>query len=61
VNRLTSLTAGTVATLISALLLGAKYPKLQDWLSLFFILVSVAFLSVAERKRSAELAANKEL
>lgn len=61
VNRLTSLTAGTVATIISAFLLGAKYPKMQDWLSLFFILVSVAFLSIAERKRSAELAANKEL
>ena len=61
VNRLTSLTAGTVATLISALLLGARYPKLQDWLSLFFILVSVGFLSFAERKRSAELAANKEI
>jgi hypothetical protein len=57
VNRLTSLTAGTVATLISALLLGAHFPKFQDWLSLLFILISVGFLSVAERKRSAELAA----
>jgi hypothetical protein len=59
VNRLTSLTAGTVATLISALLLGGHYPKFQDWLSLLFILVAVGFLSVAEKKRSAELAAAK--
>ncbi len=57
VNRLTSLTAGTVATLISAFLLGAKYPKFNDWLSLVFILIAVAFLSRAEKKRSAELAA----
>jgi hypothetical protein len=61
VNRLTSLTAGTVATLISAVLLGAKFPKFQDWLSLFFILVAVGFLTIAERRRTAELAAEKEL
>ncbi len=61
VNRLTSLTAGTVATLISALILGTKYPKFQDWLSLVFILIAVGFLTVAERKRSAELAAKKEI
>ena len=56
VNRLTSLAAGTVATLISAILLGAKFPELRDWLSLAFILVAVGFLTVAERKRTAELA-----
>lgn len=61
VNRLTSLTAGTVATLISALLLGAKFPKFNDWLSLVFILIAVGFLTAAERKRTAELAAAKEL
>ena len=61
VNRLTSLTAGTAATLISALLLGAKFPKFNDWLSLLFILIAVGFLTVAERKRSAELAAAREL
>jgi hypothetical protein len=61
VNRLTSLTAGTVATLISAFLLGTRFPKFNDWLSLLFILIAVGFLTIAERKRSAELAAAKEL
>ena len=61
VNRLTSLTAGTVATLISAVLLGARYPESKDWLSLGFILVAVGFLSVAERKRTAELVAAREI
>ena len=55
VNRLTSLTAGTIATLLSAIFLGAKFPKLQDWISLGFILVAVWFLTIAERKRTAEL------
>jgi len=61
VNRLTSLTAGTVATLVAAILLGARYPELKDWLSLGFILVAVGFLSVAERKRTAELVAAREI
>ncbi|MBI3185333.1 MAG: hypothetical protein HYZ28_24610 [Myxococcales bacterium] len=56
VNRLTSLVAGTTATLASALLLASKYPKPEDWLSLGFILVAVGFLSLAERKRASELA-----
>ncbi len=57
VNRLTSLVAGTTATLTSAVAFGDHYPKAQDWLSLVFILVAVGFLSVAERKRTKELAA----
>ena len=61
VNRLTSLAAGTVATLISAVLLGAKFPKMQDWISLTFILIAVGFLSVAERKRTKELVAANEI
>ncbi len=61
VNRLTSLTAGTVATLLGAIFLGSSYPKFQDWLSLAFILIAVGFLTVAEKKRSAELAMKKEL
>lgn len=52
VNRLTSLVAGTAATLLSALLLGAKLPKVADWVSLGFILVAVAFLTRAERRRA---------
>jgi hypothetical protein len=56
VNRLTSLVAGTTATLILYFLFQGKFPKIQDWLSLVFILISVWFLSRAEKKRTKELA-----
>jgi hypothetical protein len=56
VNRLTSLVAGTTATLGSYFLFNGHFPKPQDWISLLFIFVAVGFLSVSERKRSAELA-----
>ncbi len=61
VNRLTSLVAGTTATLISFFVFSGKFPKVQDWLSLVFILVAVGFLSRAEKKRTQELAAAKEI
>lgn len=56
VNRLTSLIAGTTATLASYYLdLGGKAPpKLEDWASLGFILIAVGFLTRAERRRAAE-------
>lgn len=57
VNRLTSLVAGTVATLLLAFVFGTRLPSGKDWLSLGFILVAVAFLSRAERRRVAELEA----
>jgi hypothetical protein len=53
VNRLTSLVAGTTATLVSALAFGASMPKPADWASLGLIFVAVAFLSRAERRRMA--------
>jgi hypothetical protein len=56
VNRLTSLVAGTTATIISALVFGGSLPKLLDWISLSLILVAVYFLSRAEKRRSAESA-----
>lgn len=56
VNRLTSLMAGTTATILFALLYGGRYPKLADWISLGFIIVAVGFLTRAERRRAAELA-----
>jgi len=59
VNRLTSLVAGTTATLIFAVALGGKYPALQDWISLGMILIAVFFLTQAEKKRAAELKATK--
>lgn len=61
VNRLTSLVAGTTATLIGWLLLGTKFPTLQNWVSLGFVLVAVAFLTRAEKKRALELKAAHEI
>jgi hypothetical protein len=61
VNRLTSLVAGTTATLCSAFLFGSRWPKTQDWVSLLYILIAVAYLSIAERKRVEELKAAREL
>jgi hypothetical protein len=55
VNRLTSLVAGTVATLLYWLAFGGNGPKTQDWLALAFIFLAVGFLSAAERRRSAEV------
>lgn len=55
VNRLTSLLAGTAATLLMAFVFGSGLPSLQDWISVGFILVAVAFLARAERRRVAEL------
>ncbi|MBN1505144.1 MAG: hypothetical protein JW952_08800 [Candidatus Eisenbacteria bacterium] len=61
VNRLTSLVAGTTATLVFCLTCRGKFPSLQDWLSLVFILIAVGFMTVAERKRVAELVALHEI
>jgi len=59
VNRLTSLIAGTVSTLIFWLAFGGKKPVIVDWISLVFILTAVSFIAVAEKKRSLELALNE--
>jgi hypothetical protein len=56
VNRLVSLVAGTAATLISAWLLGGKWPQLVDWVSLGFIFLAVAFLARAERRTNLQKA-----
>ncbi|MEK9136567.1 MAG: hypothetical protein AAB393_05545 [Bacteroidota bacterium] len=61
VNRLTSLVAGTAATLVSFFAFQGKFPKVQDWVSLVFILIAVGFLSRAEQKRIRELAMSKEI
>jgi hypothetical protein len=59
VNRLTSLLAGTTATLISYFVFNDRAPKVEDWLSMGLILIAVGFLTLAERRRSAELATAK--
>lgn len=61
VNRLTSLVAGTAATLLSFLLFGGKLPKTQDWVALVFIFIAVGFLSIAEKKRTRELVNSHEI
>jgi hypothetical protein len=54
VNRLTSLLAGTTATVIMAAFFGFRWPTPQQWISLGFILIAVYFLTRAEKKRVAE-------
>ncbi len=61
VNRLTSLIAGTIATLAVFFLMAAKPPKLEDWLGLVIIFVAIYFLSLAEKKRARELAKTHEV
>jgi hypothetical protein len=61
VNRLTSLIAGTTATLVFYFAFSGRFPKTQDWISLTLILIAVGFLSVAERKRVVELVAEHEI
>jgi len=58
VNRLTSLIAGTASTLLGYVLFGGKLPNSADWASLGFILVAVAFLTIAEKRRTTEIAAS---
>ena len=60
-NRLTSLVAGTTATLLGHWLFKSRFPSLQNWISLGFVLVAVVFLSGAERKRAQELKAAREI
>lgn len=55
VNRLTSLVAGTIATLLFWMMFNGKAPSTKDWISLIFIFVAVGFLTKAEKKRTAEL------
>jgi len=51
VNRLTSLIAGTISTLL-LIPLGGKAPVLLDWIAFGFVLVAVGFLAKAERRRA---------
>ena len=54
VNRLTSLVAGTVSTLLLFWLFHSAPPRPTDWWSLAFILIAVGFLARAERRRTRE-------
>lgn len=61
VNRLTSLIAGTAATLLFHFSFGGKFPGTPDWISLILILIAVGFLTRAERHRTRELLTSQEL
>lgn len=61
VNRLTSLIAGTTATLVMWAFFGSRFPSKSDWIALFFIFVAVGFLTIAERRRTKELLAAREI
>ena len=50
VNRLSSLLAGTAATLLFAFFFGGAWPKALDWVSLSLILLAVALLWRAETR-----------
>ncbi|HQO93079.1 MAG TPA: hypothetical protein PLX56_12200, partial [bacterium] len=58
-NRLTSLIAGTVSTLIIAVFFAGKMPDMVDWISLGFIFLAIAFMSKAEKKRKCEIGIQK--
>lgn len=61
VNRLTSLVAGTAATLLYWAIWGGKFPKTRDWISLVFILIAIFLCTIAEKKRAKELLARHEI
>ncbi|MCX7641163.1 MAG: hypothetical protein N2Z20_00830 [Elusimicrobiales bacterium] len=64
VNRITSLVAGTTSTILIYVFfkyMGFKKPKNEDWIALILIFVAIYFLSKAEKKRSCELIAEKEI
>jgi hypothetical protein len=60
-NRLTSLVAGTTATVLGHWLFQSRLPSLQNWISLGFVLVAVAFLTSAEQRRARELKLAREI
>ena len=51
----------TTATLLGWAFFHSKFPSLQNWVSLAFVLVAVTFLTRAERKRALELKVAKEI
>ncbi|OGS13281.1 MAG: hypothetical protein A2234_03920 [Elusimicrobia bacterium RIFOXYA2_FULL_58_8] len=62
VNRLTSLIAGTAATIVVWWLIkDQKPPKMEDWFSLALMIIAIYFIGRAEKKRSCELAKAHEI
>lgn len=62
VNRLTSLIAGTVATLfVFWIIPGQKMPKTEDWIGLVLMFIAIYFIGRSEKKRACELAKAHEI
>ena len=62
VNRVTSLVAGTVATVVVWwLIAGQKLPAMEDWFGLAAIFIAIYFMGKAEQKRACELAKAHEI
>jgi len=62
VNRLTSLIAGTAATIVVWWLIkDQKPPKTEDWAGLALMFIAIYFIGIAEKKRSCELAKTHEI
>jgi hypothetical protein len=55
-NRLTSLLAGILATLLLWGFFGLPFPSIADWVAVFFVLIAVYYMRRAEVKRMAESA-----
>jgi hypothetical protein len=62
VNRLTSLIAGTAATLfVFWFIPNQKLPKTEDWISLVLMFIAIYFIGRSEKKRTCELAKAHEV
>lgn len=62
VNRLTSLIAGTAATLfVFWFIPGQKPPKMEDWVGLVLMFIAIYFIGRSEKKRMCELAKAREV
>jgi len=62
VNRLTSLIAGTAATLcVFWFIPNQKMPKTEDWVGLVLMFVAIYFIGRSEKKRTCELAKAHEI
>ncbi len=62
VNRLTSLIAGTAATMfVFWFIPNQKLPKAEDWVGLVFMFIAIYFIGRAEKKRMCELAKAHEV
>jgi hypothetical protein len=53
-NRLTSLLAGILATILLWRFFGLPFPSVADWIAVFFVMVAVYYMRKAEIKRMAE-------